>query len=121
MGLLSLPVLYPYGNLSAVDAYFFGASVSTESGLNTYDINNLALYQQLYIYFIPMFTNLGFVNIIVVIVRLHWFNKRISKSGRSQGKHTSRQCFPACMHPGLLEASSVRPRSSAGAPASVTC
>ncbi|POR32032.1 Low-affinity potassium transport protein [Tolypocladium paradoxum] len=80
MGLLSLPVLYPYGNLNAIDAYFFGASASTESGLNTYDITNLALYQQLYIYFIPMFTNLGFMNLMVVVVRLHWFNKRINKS-----------------------------------------
>lgn len=36
MGLLSLPVLLPAGNMAAVDAYFFGASASTESGLNTY-------------------------------------------------------------------------------------
>lgn len=35
MGLLSLPVLYPLGNLAAVDAYFMGCSASTESGLNT--------------------------------------------------------------------------------------
>lgn len=35
MGLLSLAILYPAGNLTAVDAYFFGASASTESGLNT--------------------------------------------------------------------------------------
>lgn len=36
MSLLSLVVLMPAGNLAAVDAYFFGASSSTESGLNTY-------------------------------------------------------------------------------------
>ena len=35
-GLLALVVIYPYGNLSAIDAWFFGASASTESGLNTY-------------------------------------------------------------------------------------
>jgi hypothetical protein len=35
LGLLSIPILYPYGNLKAIDAYFFGASASTESGLNT--------------------------------------------------------------------------------------
>lgn len=35
MSVLSLAVLYPAGNLKAVDAYFFGASASTESGLNT--------------------------------------------------------------------------------------
>lgn len=35
MSIVGLVVLYPYGNLKAVDAYFFGASASTESGLNT--------------------------------------------------------------------------------------
>lgn len=36
MGLLGLIVIYPFGNIAAIDAYFFGASASTESGLNTY-------------------------------------------------------------------------------------
>lgn len=36
MGLLALPILYPYGNMDAIDAWFFGASASTESGLNTF-------------------------------------------------------------------------------------
>lgn len=36
MSILGLIVLYPYGNVRAIDAYFFGASASTESGLNTY-------------------------------------------------------------------------------------
>lgn len=97
MGLLSLPILLPYGNLAAIDAYFFGASASTMSGLNTYapgpprlvetltrsshDCKDLALYQQLYIYFVPLLTNLGFVNIMVVVVRLYWFSKRIDKLG----------------------------------------
>ncbi|KAH8745494.1 hypothetical protein F5883DRAFT_265929 [Diaporthe sp. PMI_573] len=34
-GLLGLVVLTPEGNIAAIDAYFFGASASTESGLNT--------------------------------------------------------------------------------------
>jgi len=33
--MMAFPVLYPYGNLNAVDVFFFGASGSTESGLNT--------------------------------------------------------------------------------------
>ncbi|KID65078.1 Potassium transport protein, high-affinity, partial [Metarhizium hybridum] len=81
MGLLSFPVLYTYGNLAAIDAYFFGASASTESGLNTVDIKNLALYQQLYLYFIPILTNMCFINIVVVIVRLHWFNQHLDRFG----------------------------------------
>ncbi|KAH7140526.1 cation transport protein-domain-containing protein, partial [Dactylonectria estremocensis] len=79
MSLLALPILYPYGNLTAIDAYFFGASASTESGLNTVDVKDLKTYQQLYIYFIPIITNLGFINIVVVIVRLHWFKRHLKR------------------------------------------
>lgn len=35
-GLSGLLILLPYGNITAIDAYFFGVSASTESGLNTY-------------------------------------------------------------------------------------
>ncbi|GKU10844.1 unnamed protein product, partial [Fusarium langsethiae] len=79
MGLMALPVLYPYGNMTAIDAWFFGASASTESGLNTIDVKELKTYQQFYIYFIPILTNLGFINIIVVIVRLHWFKRHLKR------------------------------------------
>ncbi|KAK9444508.1 trk family potassium uptake protein [Metarhizium brunneum] len=79
MGVLSLIILYPAGNLKAVDAYFFGASASTESGLNTVDVKTLYTFQQLYIYFIPIFTNLGFINAVVVLVRFIWFRKHLSK------------------------------------------
>jgi hypothetical protein len=102
MGLLALPILYPYGNLEVIDAYFFGASASTESGLNTYvsrknsprvplclvadfwhsvDVKELKTYQQLYLYFIPIFTNLGFINMIVVVVRLFWFDRHLKRLG----------------------------------------
>ncbi|KFY67643.1 hypothetical protein V497_00265, partial [Pseudogymnoascus sp. VKM F-4516 (FW-969)] len=76
-GLLGLIVIYPYGNVRAVDAYFFGASASTESGLNTVDVKELKTYQQVAIYLIPIFTNLGFINVIVVAVRLYWFDKHL--------------------------------------------
>ncbi|RYP17043.1 hypothetical protein DL767_010091 [Monosporascus sp. MG133] len=80
-GLLGLVVFLPYGNVPAIDAYFFGASASTESGLNTIDVKDLKTYQQLFLYFIPIFTNLGFINIIVVAVRLYWFERHIRKNG----------------------------------------
>ncbi|KAL5360235.1 cation transport protein-domain-containing protein [Aspergillus floccosus] len=78
-GIMGLVVLYPYGNLTAIDAYFFGASASTESGLNTVDVKLLKTYQQVFIYVIPIITNLMFINIIVVAVRLHWFEKRLKQ------------------------------------------
>ncbi|KAG9495371.1 hypothetical protein J7337_013615 [Fusarium musae] len=79
MGLIAIPILYPYGNMPAIDAWFFGASASTESGLNTIDVKDLKTYQQLYIYFIPILTNLGFINIVVVIVRLFWFKRHLKR------------------------------------------
>ncbi|RYO82602.1 hypothetical protein DL766_003116 [Monosporascus sp. MC13-8B] len=79
--LLGIVVLLPYGNVPAIDAYFFGASASTESGLNTIDVKDLKTYQQLFLYFIPIFTNLGFINIIVVAVRLYWFEQHIRQNG----------------------------------------
>jgi hypothetical protein len=36
LSVLSLVIVYPYGNMKAIDAFFFGASSSTESGLNTF-------------------------------------------------------------------------------------
>jgi hypothetical protein len=75
--------IYPYGNVSAVDAYFFGASASTESGLNTVDVKALKTYQQLVIYIIPVITNLGFVHPAVIAVRLYWFKKKLRSFGAS--------------------------------------
>jgi hypothetical protein len=45
------------------------------------DVKNLYTYQQLYLYFIPMFTNLGFINAFTVLVRLVWFRKHLKKVG----------------------------------------
>ncbi|KAF3385464.1 Low-affinity potassium transport protein [Penicillium rolfsii] len=77
LSILSLLIIYPYGNLKAIDAYFFGASASTESGLNTIDVKELKTYQQVYLYLIPILGNLGFINIIVVVFRVRWFEKHL--------------------------------------------
>jgi len=45
------------------------------------DVKALYTFQQLYIYFIPMFTNLGFINAIVALVRFLWFRKHLSEVG----------------------------------------
>lgn len=47
------------------------------------DVNKLKTYRQLYIYFIPILTNLGLINIIVVVVRLIWFWKHLEEVGKS--------------------------------------
>lgn len=60
-----------------MDAYFFGASGSTESGLNTIDVKALALYQQLVIYFIPILASPQFINTFVVVARLVRFRQTL--------------------------------------------
>ncbi|XP_014557994.1 hypothetical protein COCVIDRAFT_95759 [Bipolaris victoriae FI3] len=77
VGISSLVVVYPYGNLRAIDSYFFGVSASTSTGLNPVDVKALKTYQQVWYYFTPIITNLGFINIIVVVVRLRWFHQKL--------------------------------------------
>lgn len=45
------------------------------------DLKDLKTYQQLYLYFVPLVTNIGFINIIVVVIRLWWFRKHLKKLG----------------------------------------
>lgn len=68
-----------FDNIPAVDAFFFAASGCTESGLNTINVKDLKFGQQLIIYVFPIITNLAFVNIGVVIVRLRAFERRLKK------------------------------------------
>lgn len=45
------------------------------------DVKELKTYQQLYLYFVPVVTNIGFINILVVVVRLWWYRKHLKKLG----------------------------------------
>lgn len=51
--------------------------------LDRVDLRDLKTFQQLFLYFIPIVTNLGFINILVVVVRLWWFRKHLKKLGLS--------------------------------------
>ncbi|KAE8394204.1 cation transport protein-domain-containing protein [Aspergillus alliaceus] len=78
--LLGLVILFPSGNLSSIDSFFIGVSTATVTGLNPTDVKDLKTYQQLFIYFVPTVCNMTFINIIVVIVRLYWFEKRLKET-----------------------------------------
>ncbi|KAJ5624105.1 hypothetical protein N7510_000414, partial [Penicillium lagena] len=92
LSLSSLLILYPNGNIRAIDAYFFGASAATASGINplwkfklvnntssSIDLKALKTYQQVYLYVIPTLGNLMVINIAVVVVRLWWFEKHLKE------------------------------------------
>ncbi|KAJ5485689.1 Low-affinity potassium transport protein [Penicillium diatomitis] len=69
-------ILYAGGNLAYVDALFHAAGATTQSGLNTVDVNQMYLYQQIVLYFIAMMCTPIFIHSGLVFVRLYWFEKR---------------------------------------------
>ncbi|KAI2788098.1 Low-affinity potassium transport protein [Penicillium oxalicum] len=69
-------ILYAGGNLAYIDALFFASGATTQSGLNTVDLNQMYLYQQIVIYFITMMCTPIFIHSGLVFVRLYWFEKR---------------------------------------------
>lgn len=82
--------------MSAIDAFFFAVSSSTESGLNTVDVKDLKLAQQLVIYFFPIITNLATVNIITVVIRIWYFEKRFREIG-GFAPRLLRRCWVLCL------------------------
>ncbi|KAL4923187.1 uncharacterized protein BDV17DRAFT_296612 [Aspergillus undulatus] len=79
MSISALVLLYPHGNLTLVDAFFFGASASTGTGLDTVNAKELTAYQQLYLYVISMLSSVGFINVVVVVRRLYRFQKHLKE------------------------------------------
>jgi hypothetical protein len=49
--------------------------------MSSVDVKSLKTYQQVYIYLIPILGNLGFINIIVIVFRVRWFEKRFKEVG----------------------------------------
>lgn len=64
------------GGMDYIDALFFAGGASTQSGLNTIDVNKIELYQQIILMLWACVTTPTFINTIVVFVRLYWFEKR---------------------------------------------
>ncbi|KAJ6261441.1 hypothetical protein Dda_4111 [Drechslerella dactyloides] len=88
-------LLYPIKNMAYIDALFFASGASTQSGLNTIDLNRLKTYQQIVITLISWCTNPVVINTGVVFIRLYWFEKRFdtiveqSKQKRSMSRRKS--------------------------------
>jgi potassium uptake Trk family protein len=79
--------IFPNGGVHYVDALFLASGAATQSGLNTIDINLLTTWQQIVLFFIPIFTNPITVNSLVVVFRLVLFEKRFKKIAADSKKH----------------------------------
>ncbi len=69
-------VVYAIGDIPYIDALFFGSGASTQSGLNTVDLNKLKYGQQFMLFWAAMFCNPIVIHSCVVFVRLYMFEKR---------------------------------------------
>lgn len=86
-------MMYGNGRIPYIDAIFFASGAATQSGLNTIDVNVLALYQQVVIMLVACVCNPIFINTSVVFVRLYWFEKRFQDvvlRSRMRGRRTQR-------------------------------
>ncbi|EGY23703.1 high-affinity potassium transport protein [Verticillium dahliae VdLs.17] len=61
------------------------------------DVKDLKTYQQVYLYVVPIITNMMFLNAIVVPVRLFWFRQRLRQAGiaREVARNDEEEARPA--------------------------
>ncbi|SMR56893.1 unnamed protein product [Zymoseptoria tritici ST99CH_1E4] len=93
MAIFTSILLYPAGLLPYPDALFFAVGCATQSGLNTVDINLLHTYQQVVMMLITCICTPIFINTVVVLIRLYWFEKRfehIVRETRAQRRTRAR-------------------------------
>ncbi|EFE35975.1 uncharacterized protein ARB_04909 [Trichophyton benhamiae CBS 112371] len=72
-------MIYPLKNMTAIDALFQGVGAATMTGLNSVDFKELTIYQQVVLYISPILGNICFINFIVVLVRLYWFESKFKE------------------------------------------
>ncbi|AAS53156.2 AFL218Cp [Eremothecium gossypii ATCC 10895] len=75
MALLCSILVYPVKNAAYIDVLFLSAGAATQGGLNTIDICDLSLYQQIVLYLVSMFTTPIWIHGMLVFVRLFWFER----------------------------------------------
>ncbi|KAK9469239.1 cation transport protein-domain-containing protein [Lipomyces arxii] len=75
MAIIGSIAVYPERNLNYIDALFLAMGATTQSGLNTVDLNNMTTWQQIALYIVPIFTNPISIHAFLVFIRLYWFEK----------------------------------------------
>ena len=92
-------IVYGIGGIDYIDALFFGSGASTQSGLNTVDINKLKYGQQFMLFLGAMFCNPIVIHSCVVFVRLYMFEKRFKDIVRDARALRRTKSRAVTMHP----------------------
>lgn len=85
MAFLGSVILYGILDVSYIDALFMASGSATQAGLNTVNLNELKLLQQLVIYFFTTLCTPIFIHSSVLFVRLFWFERHFD-SVKEQSK-----------------------------------
>lgn len=75
--------VYPMRNMAYIDALFMATGAVTQAGLNTVNLNNIALYQQVILCMECYLTSIIFIHTGVVFFRLWSFEKHFKNIARN--------------------------------------
>ncbi|SCU99764.1 LAME_0G05336g1_1 [Lachancea meyersii CBS 8951] len=68
-------LMYPVKNYAYIDILFTATGACTQGGLNTININEMTLYQQIVIYLLCCLTTPIWIHGTLAFVRLYWFER----------------------------------------------
>lgn len=68
-------LIYPVKTTAYIDALFFASGASTQAGLNTVNVNDLSLYQQIIMYLLACLATPIFIHGSLLFVRLYYFER----------------------------------------------
>lgn len=75
MTIITSILLYPVKNTRYIDILFLSAGCTTQGGLNTVNLNDLRLYQQIIFYIVCFFCTPIAIHGCLAFVRLYWFER----------------------------------------------
>lgn len=75
MSFLTSVIVYPLTNFRYIDMLFLMSGALTQAGLNTINLNELKLSQQIIVYITATLTTPIFIHGLVLFVRLYWFER----------------------------------------------
>lgn len=75
MSFLVSVICYPITNFKYIDILFLASGACTQAGLNTINLNELALLQQIVVYIATTLTTPIFIHGSLLFIRLYWFER----------------------------------------------
>lgn len=75
MCFLGSVIVYPMSNFAYIDILFLMSGSCTQAGLNTINLNDLKLLQQIFVYLFATLTTPIFIHLSLLFVRLYWFER----------------------------------------------